>query len=509
MRMSGMDKVQIKVNPGNIRLNPDSRHNLLTALSVHGFFRHLPLCAGIGRCGNCRIRFVSPPPRPTFKDKETLTPGELEEGWRLACEHGPEPGQEIDVPSGRPVFNFSLVSREAPLSLVVDVGTTSVKWAFDHGKGKTSFGSAPNPQSATGGEVMSRMQFALDGLERAAAQKEALSGLIRDILALVQTAPPLTVLTGNPAMICLAFGLDCTTLARAPYSLPLKGNAWYDLGEGLPQVYVPPLVSPFLGADIVCGLLATGSLEHEKPWLFADFGTNAEMILGTENGCFGTSVAMGPALEGCGLRFGAVAGEKGACTQIVMDKNGIYPRGGETCRRLTGTAYLDIVRRLKGLGIIKESGGFAPDNGSPLAQRVFERLKENRLYVTEDIFLDPADIEELLKVKAAFTLGLEGLLSRAGLKASELDKIYVAGALGEKLSRGVLISLGFLPPWSEDKIEFCGNTSLAGGIGMAKDLDASRLQAEEIRKSVHTVDLTRNGLYTGSDFARHMRFEFV
>ncbi len=505
-----MDKVQIKVDPGNFSLETDSGHNLLAALSEHGFFRHLPLCAGIGRCGNCRIRFAAPFPRPTTKDTETLTPRELENGWRLACEHGPEPGQKIDVPVGAPTLEFSAASPDAPLSLVLDVGTTSVKWAFDHGRGKISFGSAPNPQSATGGEVMSRMQFALEGAKKAAAQKEGLLALIRDILALVQTAPPLTVLTGNPAMICLALGLDCSTLARAPYSLPLKGDAWYELGEGLPQVYIPPLVSPFLGADIVCGLLSTGALLGDKnPWLFADFGTNAEMILGTESGCFGTSVAMGPALEGCGLRFGAAAGEKGACTRIVMDKNGIYPRGGETCRRLTGTAYLDIVRRLKGLGIIKESGGFAPGNGSPLARRVLKQLKGNRLYVTGDIFLDPADIEELLKVKAAFSLGLEGLLSRAGLKASELDKIYVAGALGEKLSPGVLTSLGFLPPWSEDKIEFCGNTSLAGGIGMAKDLDASRPQAEKIREAVHTVDLTRSGLYTGSDFARHMRFEFV
>ncbi|MFP4658468.1 MAG: ASKHA domain-containing protein, partial [Desulfonatronovibrionaceae bacterium] len=147
--------------------------------------------------------------------------------------------------------------------------------------------------------------------------------------------------------------------------------------------------------------------------------------------------------------------------------------------------------------------------GSPLANRVRSQIRKRRLYLNEAIYLDPTDIEELLKVKAAFSLGLDSLLKTAGIPAAGLEKVRIAGALGERLSPAVLTGLGFLPPASEEKINFCGNTSLSGGLKLAADLDRGRLEAHKIRGRVQTVDLTQTRFYTGKEFARHMRFESV
>ena len=505
-----MNKIEIIVNPGGRSIRLESDRTLLAGLSAHGFFRHLSLCAGIGRCANCRLKFVSPPPPATQKEHEVLEPGEIDAAWRLACEHLPRNGQEISIPVKTPRLNFTRLSGEKPLFLAVDIGTTTVKWGFEHGRGRLSFGSAPNPQAGTGGEVMSRMQFALESPDNARVQQEAIQELIQDILDLVEVPPSRLLLTGNPAMICLALGFDCTGIARSPYKLPLSGDDWYEMGPGLPRAYVPALISPFIGADITCGLYNTSFFPEKFPCLFADFGTNAEMVLLAGKGqCFGTSVAMGPALEGCGLRFGAAAGEKDACSEIVLDQNGIKPRGGEKCARLTASAYLDLIRRLKGLGLVQCSGHFSAASGSPLADRVRKQIKNGRLYLTEKIYLDSADIEELLKVKAAFSLGLEALLKNAGISPGELKRIFVAGALGERLSPGVLTGLGFLPSSSEGEIVFCGNTALAGGLQMARNLKDSRNRVQNIRDSVQSIDLARSETYSGNRFVRHMRFEFI
>ncbi|MFP4657457.1 MAG: 2Fe-2S iron-sulfur cluster-binding protein, partial [Desulfonatronovibrionaceae bacterium] len=126
-----MDKKEIRVNPGARTLRVDGRDTLLTGLSLHGFFRNLPLCAGIGRCGNCRLRFISNTPAATSRDRESLEPADIDRGFRLACEHRPRTGQEIEIPYRPPVRVFSPVTSGRPESLVVDIGTTTVKWAYD------------------------------------------------------------------------------------------------------------------------------------------------------------------------------------------------------------------------------------------------------------------------------------------------------------------------------------------------------------------------------------------
>ncbi len=505
-----MEKVEINVIPSGQSLWLDSTRTFLTGLYLHGYFRDRSLCAGIGRCANCGIGFSASAPSPTDKDADVFTPYELQQGWRLACEHTPGNGQIVEIPSGRISLHFEKRSQAPPLFLVVDIGTTTVKWSFEHTDGLVSSGSAPNPQSGTGGEIMSRLRFALESPEHVRMQRGVLLDLFHEILALLESAPDFLLVSGNPAMLCLFLEKGCSQIARAPYTLPFSGDTWVELDSGLPQAYIPPLISPFIGADITCGLFDLPPEVKDQVFLFADFGTNAEMVLCDGYGTYyATSVAMGPALEGCGLRFGAAAGEKGVCSEIILDSWGIRPSGKSGCTRITATAYLDVIRKLKGLGILDDSGRLTDGRDMPLASKVAGKINNNRLYLTPEIFLDPADVQELLMVKAAFTMGLESLLNTAGLSPSSLTKIYIAGSLGQNLAPGILTALGFLPQWSEEKIIPVGNSSLSGGMNAARQLPKSRERMQMIGGAVHSLDLTRSGNYNQTSFARHMRLAFT
>ncbi|MFR4118160.1 MAG: ASKHA domain-containing protein [Bilophila wadsworthia] len=56
-----------------------------------------------------------------------------------------------------------------------------------------------------------------------------------------------------------------------------------------------------------------------------------------------------------------------------------------------------------------------------------------------------ADVEEILKVKAAFSLALESLLAASGLESRALARVCLGGALGEHMPETALERLGFLP----------------------------------------------------------------
>lgn len=56
-------------------------------------------------------------------------------------------------------------------------------------------------------------------------------------------------------------------------------------------------ISAFVGADITAGLWGCGMNRNEKPHLFLDLGTNAEMAVGNKEGMLVSSAAAGPALR--------------------------------------------------------------------------------------------------------------------------------------------------------------------------------------------------------------------
>ncbi len=499
-----MTRVQIFENnvPGHYYL--DAGATLAANLFKTGFLAGVPLCSGLGLCGRCRVIFHSGAPQPSSRDREYLSAGELSRGHRLACAHLPGSDMVFEVPQQQSLEIFEWSSDFSPLAAGVDLGTTSIKWGFMHPRSSISKGSGLNPQMGAGSEVMSRLAYAAESLENFGQLQELVLEKVRKILALPDIIMP-AALTGNPAMIHILLGLDISGLLGHPYSLGDTAGGYFSLPGIQQEVFIPPLLSPFVGADVSSGLAWLRLKEKaDFPFLFLDLGTNGEMVLATGPGqYYCTSVAMGPALEGVGLRFGSPFGESVA-TGFDYTGKGIQPDTKDWNGRVSGSGYVALISLLLRLRCMDTAGRFRQP-GSRLADKV--EMQGNRVAVGNKFFLEGRDVEEILKVKAAFTLGLDYLLQKTSMSMQQVPRIYLAGALGEHVRMQDLEELGFLPRGASHKCRVAGNTSLKGALLLAGD-QAARNWVRKLPRKMQSLPLGGDKEYVNAGFIRHMHFEY-
>ena len=466
--------------------------NLSRAIWLSGPVEPLPLCAGLGQCGRCRVRFVDVAPLPLAGEEAIFSPEELAHGWRLACRRQiPDgkstldlelPPQNLPCPARAPApsgLSEHSCSPAAPaLALAVDLGTTTVYWRALANGTPVAEGGFLNPQAGAGPDVMSRLA------EARAGQAPLLAQLVRRSLrAVVQSLATRGTVTrlcvaGNTAMTDILLEKPLHGLCAAPYALSHTGNMLAEL-EDLPPVYIPPLPAPFVGADVSAGLAALLEKNTPQPFVLADLGTNGELALvaGTKN-VWLASVPLGPALEGIGPQCGQLAGP-GVVTSFCLTPAGLTPRfweqsfsAGESAapapqaRGISATGYLSLLAILLRLQVLDREGHFVPDPPMPLGRRLAAALEHHPgglcLRLPHGLWLAASDVEELLKVRAVFALALEKLLAAANLAPEHLVTLCLAGALGRHAHPDDLARLGFVPGTAAGKIRAVGNTSLDG-----------------------------------------------
>lgn len=512
--------IRIHTHDGNyIALAPKNGDTLARTIFMSRLWHGVPLCSGLGKCGLCRVRFVDAAPPANRDELKKLGQDALDDGWRLACLHPSEPC-EIELPE--PKRTQRTIQAHAALSgdftLAIDLGTTSVHWTALSGMEPVASGHELNPQTGMGSEVMSRLAAAAD-----AENRFVLRALITDrLVELMQIAQNNMggectglAVSGNSAMTYILLGKKPNDLATAPYTLSYRGGDYKKLHPSLPDAYIAPLLAPFVGADISAGLVAIEYSGMPKyPFLLADLGTNGEFILAlspTERLC--ASVPMGPALEGVGLSFGRTAGP-GAITSFRLTPMGLEPQlfegGTGTPTGMTGTGYLSLAAALKQNGVLDETGHFSQGStplAAKLAANIDSVMDEPAYRLDHGLYLPASDIEEILKVKAAFNLAMSALLKKAGLGPSQLAEIYIAGALGEHVNLKDLETLGFLPPGAKAKTIKAGNTSLKGTKRLVSDPEARHF-VEALPGTVTLLELTGDDSF-GNDFLQRMRLTYV
>ncbi|CAM2058504.1 DUF4445 domain-containing protein [Desulfovibrionales bacterium] len=542
---------------------------LAEVIYVSGRFPSPALCAGLGLCGVCRIRFLSVAPESTSVEARVLSVDALADGWRLGCRHLAQPGSVVELPLSisatcPPAQAIAPFGGLGWLEMAVDLGTTTIEWdAMDCGCVVAS-GRELNPQLGAGVEVMSRLAYA--GTPEGAIR---LQRLVVDRLAALATGLAGTdggiiraCVTGNSVMLALLCGRTIKSLAglaRAPYHLDWQGGIEVSLGPSLPVVYIPPLIAPFVGADLSAGLAAllwsgeVGSGEIIKgppsfPFVLADLGTNGEFLLAlSPQRVLAASVPMGPALEGIGFSMGTVAGPRAVVgfdlgamglVPIILSTEacGLSGFAGETIPLigralvlgLTGTAYLSLAATLLRLGLLGRDGRFIPF-GTTLVSPFLTRLAAfvsvgaggepcfvlpnlsviGRVdTITEkQVVFSASDVESLLKVKAVFNLALSCLTRRAGLTIGDLAAVYLAGALGSHVVVADLETLGFLPVGLGVRVRKIGNTSLAGARLLLRQPEL-RPHIEALAGGVELVDLCGMNCFAQLYFSK-MVFEYV
>ncbi len=272
---------------------------------------------------------------------------------------------------------------------------------------------------------------------------------------------------GNPAISCMLQGLAVETLLYPPHRPPSGLSVWLQL-DCLPvPLFLFPLVSGYVGGDLVAVLYAFAPCADKT--FFVDVGTNGEMALYAAGQWWVTSVAAGPAFEGgniaCGMvaSAGAVTGVELAGERIVLQVRG----GGLPCG-LCGSGLIEAISVALAAGLIASDGTIvdADDVATNLSRYIghndqgrtlcLYRDAKTRLELTQD------DIRQFQLAKGAVYAGAQCLLARAGLASVELTAAVVTGALGFSMGHNVLSAVAMLPEDLIEKVTFYDGGVIAG-----------------------------------------------
>ncbi len=500
---------------------------LLEALHRAGIRLNAP-CGGMGTCGACRVRLVTGLLSPPSKEELRLLGRErLAAGERLACRARILeesilflPADSLSTPQ-RSQVEIRLQAEERirgagnGLGIAFDAGTTGLAAYLadlEEGKVLRALG-APNPQTALGEDVITRIRIASEDSSAAdrlrALLAQALAELSGRLLEGVGRDPgevERMVLVGNPAMTHLFLGLPVESLGKAPYMPasrdPLEVPA---PRAGLPGreetiLRIPPAVAGFVGADHLAALLASGILEAPGPAVLMDIGTNTEVALVSGGSVRSCSTASGPAFEGAGIRCGMRAAP-GAVERITMDGGRISfsTIEGRLPLGICGSGILDALACLAAGGYIEKTGRFR-EPGDPRLVRGeggprFELVPPAFTGHGDPVFLSRKDIHQVQAAKAAMRAGLDVLLHEAGLEEGEIQTFFLAGAFGTYLDVESALRVGMVPPIGSECFRQIGNAAGAGALAMLSDrawnetLDlAERIQYVELAGTPRFTD---------------------
>jgi uncharacterized 2Fe-2S/4Fe-4S cluster protein (DUF4445 family) len=370
---------------------------------------------------------------------------------------------------------------QATLGVALDLGTTGLASAvLDLDRRETvAMGTALNPQTTVGADVISRITSAAQSEEELKKLQElAISGLSDLIASAAGSGAAKTisgaVVSGNTTMLHLLAGVNPKSLAQAPYrpifTEPLDlSHLAGQLGLApYAKIMTCPSISSFVGGDITSGIMAIKLSGRPGTVMFIDIGTNGEIVLCRNGQMVATSCAAGPALEGmnitCGTR--AITGAVD-CFRLDEDMRPSFTTIGDaTAIGLCGSGLIDVCAELVRCGLIAESGKLASGSGAPKA------ISDGRYHLTEEVFLSQKDIRQVQLAKGAIAAAMKMLLERLELKVADLDEVIVAGSFGFHLWPECLLGLKLIPAGYHGAITFVGNSSLAGAARLLLDRSA-------------------------------------
>ncbi|MCU0783365.1 MAG: ASKHA domain-containing protein [Verrucomicrobia bacterium] len=475
----------LKLSPADLQLEVERGTRLQDVLFGQGV--EFP-CGGRGRCKGCRVKVLRGALDVTAEEKKLLTRAELDAGWRLACRHSLNGDLELELAQWEMSVlsdesKFAFTPREG-LSVAIDLGTTTIAAQLLDLRTGNVLGvrTSLNAQARHGGDIMSRVEFALHGgqAELQRLVREQLGEMVAQLLEgsackprsrrreeadareLVSNPLPHVsgceelkriVIVGNTVMHHLFCGINIAPLSVYPFEPTQAGRvrlAPRDLGWNLPDAAVVeflPCLGGFVGSDILAGIVATGLHESLELMALMDLGTNGEVVVGNRERMLCTSTAAGPAFEGARISMGMRA-STGAISAVQVENNSISCRviGGGEPRGLCGSGLVDAVAAGLELEWIHPSGRMANRKEIPLAGPVL---------------LSATDVRELQLAKGAIAAGLRMLTARLGASLEDIEQLHLAGAFGNYITHASAQRIGLLRV-PLNRVTAAGNAALHG-----------------------------------------------
>ena len=419
-------------------------------------------------------------------------------------------------------------------AFAVDIGTTTV-WVqlIDIARGKIMGVDADyNGQISYGDDVITRIVFSqteqgLEKLQHVAAS--TINKLMRKLLEEHQVSMDEishVTIAANTTMTHLFYGIDPRYIRLSPYmptvcNVPLARAR--DLGLETPaHVFINCVssVSSYVGGDIVAGILASGVYKDPKVTLYIDIGTNGEIVIGNREWLACAACSAGPAFEGGGIGFGMRA-MSGAIENVSINPHTFEPMiitiGMSKPKGICGSGLINLLAALMEAGLVEPNGKFSSKlrklHGSARGKMAGSSLWLGRLipWISRDITLSEADIDNLIRAKAAMFAGYVSLLENVGLTFQDIEQVILAGSFGSSVNIENAIVIGLLPDLPRDRFQFVGNGSLQGATFLALSRE---LLSEERRVAamMTNFDLSETpgfmDNYVAALFLPHTRTEY-
>ncbi len=423
-----------KINIGGRVLPADDGMTLSEILIKNGFSLPHP-CGGMGSCKKCTV---------SVNGKNVLS-----------CQYKIHSDIDVIIPHEGEIISPSGTEEtgKAPKKpeLALDIGTTTLALALiDTENGRiTKTVTCTNPQRAFGDDVISRIDFC--SKNGVALLKNTLIEKINEMVNSLGIAEiPRLYASGNTTMLHLFLGVDCSGMGVSPYtpvfleSRTLKAHGI----ERVKEVITLPCISAFTGADIVSGLNVTSFPQNGKYSLLVDLGTNAEVVLFSENKILCTSAAAGPCFEGAGITHGMSAVEGAIYSYSkgnIKTVGDIHPRG------ICATGLVDIIASCLDDMTIDKTG--------------FMECEE--FSVTESVFLTQKDVREFQLAKSAVYSAIAVLMKKADVSFDEIEKMYISGGFSSALNIENGVKAGLIPSPLKEKCTPLSNSSLLGTVKYA------------------------------------------
>jgi uncharacterized 2Fe-2S/4Fe-4S cluster protein (DUF4445 family) len=393
----------------------------------------------------------------------------------------------------------------------VDIGTTKLAgYLVDLNTGRTlGTCSEVNPQVKQGGDVITRITYAMGKPRNLAELHEvlidAINHMISDVcrkLAMSEHDIYDVVAVGNTVMHHFFFNINPKSVGFSPYtavvgrSLDVRAR---DLGLKVnagAYVHSPPNVAGFVGADAVADIMATEVYKAEELTLLVDIGTNVEIVLGNKNQLQACSTPAGPALEGAEISFGmrAVAG---AIETVWIDPKdmtvGFRTIGNQRPKGICGSGIVDAIAEMFKAGIISNSGEIRKELQTPRVRipdgtAEFLIAEKEQTAIGKDIVVSQQDIRQIQLAKAAVYTGVLMSMKHLEVKLEDIKKVYVAGAFGTYLNSQSARNIGMYHDLPLNRIRYVGNAAGAGARALLKST-ALREVASKLAKDIRYFHL--------------------
>lgn len=463
---------------------------LSDVLSIGGVHIDQP-CGGKGTCKRCGV----------LVNSES----------RLACRTKVESDMRVELGASN---NFSRILAgtagefvsENPLytrfGMSVDIGTTTICASlFSHDGGSASV-TRKNPQTASGADVISRIEKAVGGysVELAKSVRNAISEMSSELASKKGIAPneiDAAVITGNTAMLYLLAEHSPEPLSHAPFEADRLFGEFVDsdiFAHEISQnakVYLPRCISAFVGGDITTAILASGMCESGETSLLVDIGTNGELALWHSGKLACCSTAAGPAFEGAGISQGTY-GINGAIDRVWIDGGKVCCStiGGSPAVGICGSGIVDAVSVMLKLGVIDETGAF--DDG-------------DRFELQNGIGVTAQDIRKIQLAKGSVRAGLETLLEISDVSKDKVKKLYIAGGFGNYVNLENAAAIGLIPPELVGSAVAVGNAAHTGASMLLQDKSLIS-KSERLASLANTIALDANPVFT-ENYMTYMMFE--